>query len=135
MTKLPDLNVELREIPNLPFLELKKLYILLYNQEPPKATTRKEFFIWRVTYRLQELRFGGLDAKTRELLENMNDSIMHEKTFTIGTEIIKKYKGETYRLRAVYGGYEMDNEFYKYLSAVAYKITGRRISGKEFWGM
>ena len=53
MTKLPDLNVELREIPNLPFLELKKLYILLYNQEPPKATTRKEFFIWRVTYRLQ----------------------------------------------------------------------------------
>lgn len=48
MTKLPDLNVELREIPNLPFLELKKLYILLYNQEPPKATTRKEFFIWRV---------------------------------------------------------------------------------------
>lgn len=62
MTKLPDLNVELREIPNLPFLELKKLYILLYNQEPPKATTRKEFFIWRVTYRLQELRFGGLDA-------------------------------------------------------------------------
>lgn len=135
MTKLPDLNVELREIPNLSFSELKELYILLYNQDPPKATTRKEFFIWRVTLRLQELRFGGLDAKTKSLLEKMDDSIMHEKTFAIGTEIIRKYKGETYRLRAVYGGYEMDNEFYKSLSAVAYKITGRKISGKQFWGI
>lgn len=65
----------------------------------------------------------------------MDDSLTPEKTFAIGTEIIRKYKGETYRLRVVYGGFEMDNEFYKSLSAVAYKITGRRISGKEFWGM
>lgn len=135
MTKMPNLNVDLREIPNLTFSELKELYISLYNQEPPKATTRKEFFIWRVTHRLQELRFGGLDAKTKSLLEKMDDSLTPEKTLAIGTEIIRKYKGETYRLRVVYGGFEMDNEFYKSLSAVAYKITGRRISGKEFWGM
>lgn len=67
MTKMPNLNVELKEIPNLAFSELKDLYITLYNQEPPKATTRKEFFIWRVTNRLQELRFGGLDAKTKKV--------------------------------------------------------------------
>ncbi|MDO5387508.1 MAG: DUF2924 domain-containing protein [Pseudomonadota bacterium] len=29
----------------------------------------------------------------------------------------------------------MDGEFYKSLSAVAYKITGRRISGKVFLGV
>ena len=135
MTKMPDLNVELREIPNLSFAELKDLYIILYNQEPPKATTRKEFFIWRVTHRLQELRFGGLDSKTKSLLENMDKSIIPEKPLPLGTEIIRKFKGETYRLRVVVGGFEMDNEFYKSLSAVAYKITGRKISGKEFWGV
>ena len=111
------------------------MYITLYNQEPPKATTRKEFFIWRVTNRLQELRFGGLDAKTQSLLENMDKSLLPEKTLSIGTEIVRKFKGETYRLRVVNGGFEMDNEFYKSLSAVAYKITGRKISGKEFWGI
>ena len=105
MTKMPNLNVDLREIPNLTFSELKELYISLYNQEPPKATTRKAFFIWRVTHRLQELRFGGLDAKTKSLLEKMDDSLTPEKTFAIGTEIIRKYKGETYRLRVVYGGF------------------------------
>lgn len=135
MIKMPDLNVELREIPNLSFAELKDLYITLYNQEPPRATTRKEFFIWRVTHRLQELRFGGLDSKTKSLLENMDKSIIPEKPLPLGTEIIRKFKGETYRLRVVVGGFEMNNEFYKSLSAVAYKITGRKISGKEFWGV
>lgn len=36
MTKMPNLNVELREIPNLSFAALKDLYITLYNQEPPR---------------------------------------------------------------------------------------------------
>ena len=84
---------------------------------------------------LRELRFGGLDAKTKSLLENMDNSIIPEKPLPTGTEIIRKFKGETYRLRVVVGGFEMDNEFYKSLSAVAYKITGRKISGKEFWGV
>lgn len=38
MTKLPDLNVELREIPNLPFLELKNYiscFIIKNHQRPP----------------------------------------------------------------------------------------------------
>ena len=65
MIKMPDLNVDLREIFNLTFSELKKLYLSLYNQEPPKATTSKKFFIWRVTHCLQELRFGRLDAKPK----------------------------------------------------------------------
>lgn len=100
MTKVPDLNIDLREIPNLAFSELKDLYITFYNQEPPKATTRKEFFVWRVTHRLQELRFGGLDSKTKSFLEKMDKSIILNKTFSIGTELTRKYsifnlEGET----------------------------------------
>lgn len=134
MTKTPNLDIDLTEIPNLPFPELRDFYLYLYGNQPLKST-RRQFFIWRITNRLQELRFGGLDAKTRELLENMDEEQTKSKSLPIGSEMIRKYKGASYRLRIVAGGYEMDGEFYKSLSAVAFKITGRKISGKEFFGV
>lgn len=134
MTETPDLNIALEEIPALPFTKLRELYCYLFNHNI--KSTRREFFVWRVTNRLQELRFGGLDCKTRTLLERMEDNAQpKEKTLPVGTEITKKYKGNTYRLRVVFGGFEMDGDFYKSLSAVAFKITGRKISGKDFWGV
>lgn len=134
MTEIPDLNIALEEIPVLPFTKLRELYCYLFNHNI--KSTRREFFVWRITNRLQELRFGGLDSKTRTLLESMEDSAHpKEKTLPVGTEITKKYKGNTYRLRVVFGGFEMDGDFYKSLSAVAFKITGRKISGKDFFGV
>ena len=134
MAEIPDLNIALEEIPDLPFTKLRELYCYLFNHNI--KSTRREFFVWRVTNRLQELRFGGLDSKTRTLLESMEDSAHpKEKTLPVGTEITKKYKGNTYRLRVVFGGFEMDGDFYKSLSAVAFKITGRKISGKDFFGV
>lgn len=134
MAEIPDLNIALEEIPDLPFTKLRELYCYLFNHNI--KSTRREFFVWRITNRLQELRFGGLDSKTRTLLESMEDSAHpKEKTLPVGTEITKKYKGNTYRLRVVFGGFEMDGDFYKSLSAVAFKITGRKISGKDFFGV
>lgn len=134
MTELINLKIELEEIPNLDFSQLRNLYHHLYQNQPLKST-RRQFYVWRITHRLQELRYGGLDKKTRTLLENMDFSVISEKTITNGTEITKKYKGKFYKIRSVGSGFEMDGEFYKSLSAVAYKITGRRISGKVFLGV
>ncbi len=134
MSEIPNLDIELAEVANLPFGKLKELYVYLFNNTT--KSSRREFFIWRVTYRLQELRFGGLDAKTKSILENMDKQpIKQEKSLPVGTEIIKKYKGATYRLRIVAGGFEVEGKFYKSLSAVAYQITGRKVSGKEFFGV
>ena len=64
-----DLNVDLRKIPSLTFPELKEYYEALFNI--PTTSTRKEYYVWRITNKLQEMRFGGLDNKTRRMLENM----------------------------------------------------------------
>ena len=64
-----DLNIDLQKIPLLPFEELRKYYNALFNL--PTTSTRKEYYVWRITYKLQEMRFGGLDNKTRRMLENM----------------------------------------------------------------
>lgn len=134
MIKEVNLNIDLKEIPNLSFEDLRKLYFCLFDYNI--KSTRREFFIWRITNRLQELRYGGLDSRTINLLENLeNNPIQKQQSFPIGTEITKKYKGEIYKFRVVMGGFEMNGEFYKSLSAVAYKVTGRKISGKEFFGV
>ena len=134
MTKV-NLNIPLEDIPKMPFHDLYALYIALFNR--PNKCTRKELYIWQVTNRLQELRFGGLDKETRHLLENMDEnySPQPERSVPVGVELIKKYKGETYKIKVLKNGYEWNNEVFKSLSAIALKITGRTISGQEFFGV
>lgn len=72
-----DLNVDLRKIPALTFPELKEYYEALFNI--PTTSTRKEYYVWRITNKLQEMRFGGLDYKTRHMLENKVIKFMFEK--------------------------------------------------------
>ena len=117
-----DLNIDLHAIPQLSYEELRAYYDKLIGI--PTTSTRKEYYIWRVTNKLQEMRFGGLDNKIRRMLVNMDT-----------TEIIKQYKGATYKIRVVDGGFEMDGEVYKSLGGLAKLITGRKISGQEFFGV
>lgn len=49
-----DLNIDLQKIPLLPFEELRKYYNALFNL--PTTSTRKEYYVWRITYKLQEMR-------------------------------------------------------------------------------
>ena len=128
-----DLNVDLRKIPSLTFSELKEYYEALFNI--PTTSTCKEYYIWRITNKLQEMRFGGLDNKTRCMLENMDFKEINERKMITGIELIKKYKGATYKVHVITGGFEMDGEIYKSLGAVARTITGRKISGQAFFGV
>lgn len=90
MIELPNLNIELTEVANLPFDKLKHMYVYLFNRTV--NSSRREFFIWRITYRLQELRFGGLDTKTKSILENLDKRpVKEENNLPVGTEITKKY--------------------------------------------
>ena len=129
-----DLNIDLRVIPTLSYDELRAYYDKLIHI--PTTSTRKEYYVWRVTTKLQEMRFGGLDNKTRQMLENMDlKELCKPRKFVKGTEIIKKYKGSTYQIRVVDGGFEMNGEIYKSLGGLAKLITGRKISGQEFFGV
>ena len=83
MARNINLDIPLEDIPQLDFDELYKLYIELFSL--PTKATRKSFFIWRVTNRLQELRFGGLDSVTKHLLETMDDEPDNAKSIRIHT--------------------------------------------------
>ena len=90
MTRTVDLDIALEDIPDMPFHDMYSLYVTLFNR--PNKCTRKEFYIWQITNRLQELRFGGLDRETRQLLENMDEDYTPkpECSVPVGVELIKK---------------------------------------------
>ena len=130
-----DMNISLEEVRLLNMAQLKKMYEHMFNK---KAVSRNyDFYIARVTYRLQELRYGGLRRSTQELLENMQEGskLVRPRDFPIGTELFKKYQGKTHCIKIQSQGIEYDGNLYKSLSAVAYQITGQRISGRYFFGL
>ena len=53
-----DLNIDISTVPDLPFHVLKQYYMQLYNQET--RIGNKEFYILRVSYRLQSTRLWHL---------------------------------------------------------------------------
>ena len=90
MIELPNLNIELTEVANLPFDKLKHMYVYLFNRTV--NSSRREFFIWRITYRLQELRFGGLDTKTIKVTSHPN--ILNAKEGNWNEEMLKLLQEE-----------------------------------------
>ena len=83
-----DLNVDLCKIQALTFPELKEYYEALFGIST--TSTRKEYYVWRITNKLQEMRFGGLDNKTRWMLENMEIKELSEHKMVAGIELVKK---------------------------------------------
>lgn len=126
---------QLEEMQNLPNAEIKKLFEKYFNytiQNRPR-----EFYIENIGYRMQELEFGGLPMKTRQLLDKMstasNTKSSKPRVAPIGTKIVKNYKGTDYVVRVLEEGFELNGQWFKSLSGIAKHITGMKISGREFF--
>ena len=129
-----DLNIDISTVPDLPFHVLKQYYMQLYNQET--RIGNKEFYILRVSYRLQELRHGGLSVKTKSLIKKLFEKQQRKKSlYPVGTVIVRTYKRTDYRVTILERGVDMDGTYYTSLSAAAQNITGIRTSGKRFFGV
>ena len=127
---------ELHDLYNLSRKELKNLFYTYFNYTPTQWS--KDFYISRIGYRMQELEFGGLSQATKKLLEQMyekKEPIKNNNVVTIGTRLIKNYKGKEYEVRVLAQGYELEGKIYKTLSGIAKKITGSKISGNLFFGL
>ncbi len=116
--------------------ELKKLFLRYFKYTPIKRG--KEFYIYNIAYRIQELEFGGLPTVTKNLLTKMyvkNSTPKKHSIAPIGTKIIKTYKGKDYVIRVLENGFDLDGQHFKTLSGMAKKITGMKISGNMFFNI
>ena len=96
--------------------------------DAPPTTYNKEFYISRIAHRIQELAYGGLSANQQKLIANMYLP-------PAGTRIVREYLGVENVVTVMKDGFEYNGMKYSSLSAVAKKITGRKISGRYFFGL
>ena len=75
--------------------------------DKPYCSNSKAFFVSRIGYRLQELKYGGLKPETKNMLVKMFNSkeyrnpifIKDERLPSVGTILVKIHNGVEHRVR------------------------------------
>ncbi len=138
----PAVDAELDQLPTTPIAEVRKRYRELFRTEPPKAfgpdLPRRS-----IANRIQEKAYGGLNASARRLLDQLVKATMAKPNGRIelprrikpGSELVRTWKGKTYRVMVMADGFAFDGETFTSLSEIASEITGTNWNGPRFFGL
>jgi hypothetical protein len=127
---------------SMPVAALKARWRELFDAEPPPYNRR--FLESRLTYRIQELAFGGLKPETIERLAALAEGLDGKATKRarsaqdrpiVGTRLVREWQGVEHSVTVRDEGYEYRGRPYKSLSAIARLITGVRWNGWIFFGL
>ena len=138
--------------------ELKTKYEELFLGQT--APSNNKIFIWRkITYRLQELEYGGISTETQSKIQQLiqqydpinnkalrpdnipenqpkKSGISRDKRLPIpGTVITKEYKGISLQVKVLKSGFEYNSKVYKTLTAIAKEVTGAHWNGYLFFNL
>jgi hypothetical protein len=123
--------------------ELKQQWRQLFDTEPPPYN--RKFLESRLSYRVQELAYGGLKPETIARLEALGEqldggNVVVRRTRVddrpiAGTRLIREYQGVEHSVTVMNDGYEWQGRPFRSLSAVARQITGTRWNGLVFFGI
>jgi len=139
---------QLAELERMSGPELKERWRALFGAEPPGYN--RIFLVKRLSYRIQELAYGGLSRQTRERLNRLLDEEGYDELgrppqekphgrdrlgIVPGTALIRHWDGQRHVVTALEEGFEYCGRHFRSLSAVARNITGTSWSGPAFFGL
>ena len=126
-----------------PIGTLKQRWRDLFESEPPPYNRR--FLEHRLSYRIQELTYGGLKPQTLNRLRELGEALdggdvtrrrQPAKDRPIaGTRLIREYQGVEHCVTVRDADFEYQGRPYKSLSAIARVITNTRWNGLVFFGI
>jgi len=133
---------ELDRLPTTPIADLRKRYRELFRTEPPKAFG-PDLLRRSIAQRIQEKAYGGLSAEARRLLDQLVKAAMAKPNGRLelprrikpGSELVRIWKGKTYRVMVMADGFAHDGRTFTNLSEIASEITGTRWNGPRFFGL
>jgi hypothetical protein len=138
----PVVEAELERLPKMPIAGLRKRYRELFRTEPPKAFG-PDLLRRSIAQRIQEKAYGGLSASTRRLLDQLvraamakpNGRLELPRRIKPGSELVRTWKGTTYRVMVMADGFAHDGKTFASLSEIASEITGTKWNGPRFFGL
>jgi hypothetical protein len=138
----PAVEAELDRLPTMPIADLRKRYHEVFRTEPPKAFG-PDLLRRSIAHRIQEKAYGGLSASTRRLLDQLvkaaiakpNGRLELPRRIKAGSELVRTWKGKSYRVMVMADGFAHDGKTFASLSEIASEITGTRWNGPRFFGL
>lgn len=135
-------EAELDRLPTMPIVDLRRRYRDLFRTDPPKAFG-PDLLRRSIAHRLQEKAYGGLSAPTQRLLDQLvkaalakpNGRLELRRRIKPGSELVRTWKGKTYRVMVMADGFAHDGRNFASLSEIASDITGTRWNGPRFFGL
>jgi hypothetical protein len=138
----PAVDAELGPLPTARIADLRKRYRELFRAEPPKAFG-PDLLRRSIAHRIQEKAYGGLSGPTQKLLDQLvkqalkrpNGRLELPRRIKPGSELVRTWKGTSYRVMVMTDGFAYDGKAFTNLSEIASAITGTRWNGPRFFGL
>jgi Protein of unknown function (DUF2924) len=135
-------EAELGRLPTTPIADLRKRCRELFRTEPPKAFG-PDLLRRSIAHRIQEKAYGGLSGPARRLLDHLvkaalakpNGRLELPRRIKPGSELVRTWKGKTYRVMVMADGFAHDGRTFGSLSEIASDITGTKWNGPRFFGL
>ena len=128
---------------SMPTPALKERWRELFQSDPPPFN--RHFLVSRLTYRIQELAYGGVTPTVTTRLEAIaaDEKYVEREAAqkrivdrpVVGTKLVREWQGVEHTVTVTERGFEYRGRPFKSLSAVANAITGTRWSGPTFFGL
>ncbi|HCX16606.1 MAG: DUF2924 domain-containing protein [Afipia sp.] len=138
----PAVEAELDRLATAPIVELRKRYREILRADPPKAFG-PDLLRRSIAHRIQEKTYGGLPGPTKRLLDQLvkamadkpNGKLDLPRRIKPGSELVRTWKGKTYRVVVRPDGFAYDGKTYAGLSEIASLIAGTNWNGPRFFGL
>lgn len=143
MTTHHSIPARLAALKTTPTPDLKVQWRELFASEPPPFN--RQYLVTRLSYRIQELAYGGLKPETIRRLEKLGEDldggnpikrrIRTDLMPITGTRLLREWQGVEHVVTVTADGFEWQGRPYQSLSSIARAITGTRWNGWAFFGL
>lgn len=138
----PTVEVEVDRLRTMRIKELRALWRAKFKTDPPTAFG-PDLLRRSLAYKVQEDAYGGLDATTRRLLNQLVAQYLKTPTGKIvmprrvkpGAILVREWKGQRHHITVLETGFAYQGQTHESLSEIARLITGTRWSGPRFFGL
>jgi hypothetical protein len=140
--QITSLESQIQTVAGLDLAALRMSWRRTFGRAAP-AGLGHEFMARALAYHIQADAMGDLDDKASRTLEQLaagdTSAVTRDRALGRrlhpGTELVREYQGQHYRVAVVRDGFSWNGTTYSTLSGVARAITGSNWNGYAFFGL